>query len=436
MTKIVEIKNRPGAQKAVKIAFGLAWYVVDEEVGAEKDSRRLIKKMKETQDLRVFNGYTNEEQYALTSQVEGGVIGSYSAALALARYYPDRIWLAAIRLDANNIWICRGRNALVFPGGDIVVDEIEAYQKFLSMDPGSAAEVIIPADWENLPELAELKSSNRLKVREIDFFADLQFDRGMRITKVSSVSLPVLGAAVAAMVCLGSAISMFAAEPPAPVVISNPITAEDLGPTPSERRAERHARYDTQRPWISSLSVTEAFKACSDREKSMPKNIAGYDLDSFTCEVGSNNAYHDYIVNYGYIAWVKEWAEKNLDDSVRVDLEQDGKSFSLASKFTNVNENRDDMIVGTNADNRSVLISASNIEGASLTIGALQEVDYADPDYNPSFGYVDVTIASLRPDIWEGVLKKIPGFVMSSISSTGDNETVYTLKGQAYAKLR
>lgn len=407
-------------------AFGLRWFVADEDESARKSANNFVKKAGSTFDL-----YAERKgefpQYAIAASNEGLKAGAISAAAVVADMYAEGSWLYVAEIQGT-IWMTYGREGRIMPQGDQVYNDAdEAKAAFEDLDPSRWKNLLIPASWQ-----AEGLVSGSLETSDITDIFQQPHKKAARLESLSSNGT-IVKALLAAVILGGLGFAGYSLLPgeTGPTQEEIDLQTQALQDAADAARIEIYAQLDANKPWQTTPEAPGIIVTCLQELQSMPLSPAGYVYGGGECSNGSVTG--TYQRGNSFPQWLREWGQGAPDLQVNIDMETSdafvSKSWEpLPERGT---EELADYITMVRFLNESALLIAGEM---SYT----QPIEYKyeeHPEYIPLYGVSDLTITTPQPEQWQLALEQLPGIVVNTVRVETDG-TQYILEGQIYVKNR
>jgi hypothetical protein len=408
-------------------AFGLRWFIAEEDESARKAAVTFVKKTGSDFDL-FAERKGDYPQYAIAASNEGLKSGAISAAAVVADMMGEGSWLYVAEIQGT-IWMTYGRDGRIMPQGDQVYnDEEEAKRAFEELEPARWKNLLIPPSWKN-----EGLVSGSVETSDITDIFQQSSKKTARLEALSS-SGTVVKAALAIVLLAGLGFGGY--------MVINP---GQEGPTPEEQEKERqrltdeanrqrqliYDQLDANKPWQTSPLANLIIERCFQEIQTMPLSPAGYIYAGGECSNGSVTS--SYQRGNSFPGWLREWGQNAPDFQVNIDLETSDafltKSWdALPERGT---EELADYITMVRFLNESALL----IEGQMSYTQPIEYKYEEHPEYIPLYGVSDLTITTPQPQQWQLALERLPGIVVNTVRIDTDG-AMYTLEGQIYVQNR
>jgi Pilin accessory protein (PilO) len=408
-------------------AFGLRWFIAEEDESARKAAINFVKKTGSDFDL-FAERKGDYPQYAIAASNEGLKSGAISAAAVVADMMGEGSWLYVAEIQGT-IWMTYGRDGRIMPQGDQVYNDVdEAKNAFEELEPTRWKNLLIPASWKD-----EGLVSGSVETSDITDIFQQSGKKPARLESLSSQGA-VIKAVLAVAVLAGMGFGAYTLLAPG-----------EQGPTPEELAAQTaeieriakeqqeatYAQLDANKPWQASPQAPQIITVCAEQLQSMPLQPAGYVYGGGECSNGSVTA--TYQRGSSLPTWLREWGQNAPEFQVNIDMETSDafltKSWEpLPERGV---EELADYITMVQFLNESALL----INGQMSYTQPIEYKYEEHPEYIPLYGVSDLTIITPQPQQWQLALERLPGIVINTVRIDTDG-AIYTLEGQIYVKNR
>jgi len=415
-------------------AFGLPWFVAEEDEPIRKQAVAFIRRSGGNFDLL---GERKGEfpQYTIVSSQEGLKAGALAAASIVAEMMPPESWLYVAKIQ-DSFWITYGRDGRIMPEGDqIYADEEEAFRAFKALEPGSWKALNIPVEWKGRPlgDSEESDWSNSVETADLKDIFQKPTKSTVRLQALSSTG--TILKALALVVLLGGvsfgAWHFLAPSPQGPTPEEQALQAQQLAELAQQEKDRIFAELDANKPWEQNPPAPSIIAVCLQTLRSLPISPAGYLYESAECTSGTVTA--SYQRGESHPGWLREWAKTHTDLQVDVDLETSNAFISTGWEQPPARgpETLSDYVEVARFLNESALL----IDGEMSYTQPLEFTYEEYPDYVPLYGTSDITITTTQPEQWSLALERLPGIVINTVRRQADSLS-YTLEGQFYVSNR
>lgn len=415
-------------------AFGLQWFVAEEDEPARKQALNFIRKSGKDFDLL---GERKGEfpQYTVTSTDEGLKAGAIAAASIIAEMMPTESWLYIAEIE-DSIWITYGRDGEIMADGDrIYTNTEEAKRVFQGLEPGRWKSLSVPASWKSelfgnadegglgsSVEVSELKDIFQKPSRTVVRLESLSSTG--KVVKIALLALLLAGVAFAAWQFLGRG-------PAGPTPEEQAAQAQQLAELARQEQERIFAELDANKPWEQAPAAQAVIAGCLETLRGMPLNPAGYVYESGECTSGTVTA--SYQRSNSFPTWLREWEPNNPEFQVDIDLETSNAFISTTWDAPSIRgpETLTDYVSMLRFLNESKLLIAGDMSYTQPIEFRYDEY----PDYIPLYGTSDLVITTTQPEQWRLALDRLPGIVINTVRRQAETSS-YTLEGQIYVSTR
>lgn len=417
-------------------AFGLRWFVLEEDEQARKAAQAFLKQPGSGYDMFAERKGIYP-QYALASSASGLKAGALCAASIVADLFADESWLYVAEIEGA-IWITCGREHRIMPGtGDQIFTDVDAAKDaFFKLNPARFKSLVIPASWKQ-DFYSEQTTGMMAASIDVSNLKDI-FQKPSKTTarlenaRGGAVGLPALLGGVALMAIL--AVGWMVFDPFSPSGPSPEEQAEQARLLAEQARLQQEAIYaqlDADRPWELLPPPKGLVEGCLAGLRSMPLTPAGYAFNGGECSAGTVTT--SYTRAQSFPSWLREWGQARPEIQIDIDLETSDSFLTSAWEAPPERgpEEIEDYITLARFLNESALLIAG-------TMSYTQPVQYTYeeyPDYVPLYGVSDLTITTTQPGQWVAALDRLPGIAITTVRLDPDT-TTYTLEGKLYVNNR
>lgn len=415
-------------------AFGLPWFVAEEDEPARKQALNFIRKSGKDFDLL---GERKGEfpQYTISSTDEGLKAGSIAAASIVAEMMPTESWLYIAEIE-DSIWITYGRDGQIMADGDRIYSSVEeAKRVFQGLEPGRWKSLTVPASWKSeifetanegglgsSVEASDLKDIFQKPSRTVVRLEALSSTG--KVVKIALIALILAGVAFAAWQFLSRG-------PSGPTPEEQAAQAQELAALAQQEQERIFAELDANKPWEQTPPAHAVIAGCLETLRKMPLNPAGYVYESGECTSGTVTA--SYQRGVSFPTWLREWEPDNTDFQVDIDLETSNAFISTSWEQPTIRgpETLTDYVSMLRFLNESALLIPGEMSYTQPIEFRYDEY----PDYIPLYGTSDLVINTSQPEQWRLALDRLPGIVINTVRRQAESSS-YTLEGQIYVSTR